>query len=117
MFFKPKFKKIDKISYKGYEIPVYSNGNEKYVGYPQKEGVDVEESEIYQIDDINKLKNGIFLIDKYGDDVDTTEFFPKSIGTIKIKKSKKIDEQRLEKLIKKHLREHVNNIFEGDDFK
>jgi hypothetical protein len=117
MFFKPKFKKIDKISYKGYEIPIYSNGDEKYVGYPQKEGVDVEENKIYRIEDIGELKTGIFLINKYGDDVDTTEFFPKSIGTIKIKNSKKMNELRLENIIKKYLKEEIEKINEKDDWR
>jgi hypothetical protein len=104
MFFKPKFKKIDKISYKGYEIPIYSNGKEKYAGYPQLEGINVEENKIYKIEDIGELKNGIFLINKFGDDVDPTEFFPISIGTIKIAKSKKIEESKKIKITESQLR-------------
>jgi hypothetical protein len=99
MFFnRPKYKKVNIIQYKGYEIPIYSDGDKKYAGHPQKEGVDVEENDIYNIEDIYALKNGIFLINKHGDDVDTEPFFPTPIGKIKIVKSKKIEENKIMKI-------------------
>ncbi len=100
MFFsKPKYKKIDTIDYKGYDIPIYSNGEKKYAGHPLPNGEFVDENRIYDIEQINKLKHGIFLIKKYGDDVDTTEFFPKSLGTIKISKKDKIKESVIKSVI------------------
>jgi hypothetical protein len=99
MFFnRPKYKKVNVIQYKGYEIPIYSDGDKMYAGHPQKEGIDVEENDIYSIEDINKLKNGIFLINKHGDDVDTEPFFPTPVGKIKIVKSKKIEENKIMKI-------------------
>jgi len=99
MFFnRPKYKKVNVIQYKGYEIPIYSDGDKSYAGHPQKEGVDVEENDIYNIEDIHELKNGIFLINKHGDDVDTEPFFPTPVGKIKIVKSKKIEENKIMKI-------------------
>jgi hypothetical protein len=86
MFFKPKFKKIESINYKGYEISIYSNGKEKYAGYPHIEGSELEMDKIYDIKDISDLKHTIFMIDKYGDDIDLEPFLPISVGTISISK-------------------------------
>jgi hypothetical protein len=90
MFFsKPKFKKIDSISYKGYTIPIYSNGKEKYAGHFHREGEEeLTHDMIYSIDDISELKNTIFMIDKHGDDIDLEPFMPNSIGKIEVSKSK-----------------------------
>ena len=90
MFFsKPKFKKIDSISYKGYVIPIYSDGKEKFAGHFHMEGEEgLSHDRIYSIDDLSELKNTIFMIDKYGDDIDLEPFIPKSIGSVEISKSK-----------------------------
>lgn len=74
------YKKVDRIEYKGYEIPVYSDGKTKFVGHPYKIGEIKNINKIYDIDNISKLKDVIFLKSK-GKDID----FPLSIGTVKVK--------------------------------
>lgn len=48
MFGRPKYKKVDVISYKGYEMPIYSDGDNKFVGHPLDPGEDVKQNKIYQ---------------------------------------------------------------------
>lgn len=85
MFNTPKFKKIDAIEYKGYEIPIYSNGETKYAGHPVDQGELPEENKIYSIDDISKIKSALYHIVNHGDGEDR---FPSPIGKVRIKKPK-----------------------------
>lgn len=81
MFGKPKFKKIDVISYKGYDIPVYSNGISDYVGHPTDQGEELETNRVYNIDSIPQLKNAIY---QKVNGNESEDLFPQSVGTIKI---------------------------------
>lgn len=85
MFGKPKFKKVDTISYKGYDIPIYSNGISDYVGHPTDEGEEMETNRIYTIDAIPEIKNAIYhIVNGKGGD----ELYPESVGTIRISSKK-----------------------------
>lgn len=81
MFGKPKFKKVDVINYKGFEIPIYSDGKLKFAGHPIDPNDVFEESPVYNIDDISKLKETILAFNSGGN---WEEKLPKRVGFVKI---------------------------------
>jgi len=93
-FGEKKYKKVDVIQYKGYYLPIFSNGENTFVGEPMESNDDVYESKIYDINDISKIKNAIYHIvnGKSNDNL-----FPESIGKIKVsvKKKNKIFEDNM----------------------
>ena len=109
MFNRPKFKKVDVILYKGYEIPIYSNGESKYAGHPMDQGEEPEENKIYHIEDISKLKSALHHIVKHGHG---EELFPEPIGRVKVKSTKKIgiSESKTIVITESQLRELVKTL-------
>jgi hypothetical protein len=94
MFENSKFKKVDKILYKGFEIPIYGNGDKKYVGHPYEIDDKRSNNVIYDVEDINKIKDALYLKSK------NKEYeFPKSKGIVRVKESGLSLKNILQKLI------------------
>lgn len=123
MFKKPKFKKVDNILYKGFEIPIYSDGNNnKYAGHPFIEGGFESVNKIYDVNDISGLKNAIYMISK-NRDVEQEGLFPKPLGTVRVSKPiKNILRDLVKEEITKYLNEYDSTTTEfekiplGDNF-
>lgn len=109
-FFKPRFKKIDAIEYKGFEIPIYSNGGVKYVGHPHVVGVEVSDDKIYNVEDLHKIKGAIYMVSKFGEEVDLDDFLPDSIGKVKVKKPFRfVSESKIKEIVNRNLKETPHN--------
>lgn len=113
MFGAPKFKKIDKILYKGFEIPIYSDGKIKYAGHPFIEGEHKSQNTIYDVSDISKLKDAIYMGSKV-DDMNQEDLFPKSIGTIRIAKPKK-ENFILKSIVKEEIHKYILNEINDEE--
>lgn len=85
MFSKTKFKKIDAVLYKGYEIPIYSDGISTYVGFPTDPDENPKQNYVYNLDDLSKIKSVIYHKSKGNEDVK----FPKPYKMIDIETPKK----------------------------
>jgi hypothetical protein len=77
----------------------------KFAGHPFIEGENKSENRIYDVSDIGKLKNAIFLKDEM--------LYPKSVGTIKIVSDKKGVGDYLRNLVRENIQKYVlkENIF------